>query len=59
MDELFSKSQFDERDLVKTDKEVQAKFEEILKRKKDDDKVSKEKYSDKPQPEQATLKKLD
>lgn len=59
MDELFSKAQFDERDLVKTDKEVQAKFEEILKRKKEDDKISKEKFSDKPQPEQATLKKLD
>lgn len=51
MDELFSKAQFDERDLVKTDKEVQAKFEEILKRKKEDDKISKEKFSDKPQPE--------
>lgn len=48
MDELFSTSQFDERDLVRIDKEIQSKFDEVQKKGRDIEKMSKDKVSEKP-----------
>lgn len=56
MDELFSRDAFDERDLVGIDKEINAKYQEIVKNSKGVEKATEETGS---KGQQATLKKLD
>ena len=56
---MFSSPQFDERDLVRIDKEVQAKFEEIKLNSKESEKQKKEEETEKPVPVKATLKNID
>ena len=55
---MFSKQIFDERDLVAVDKEIKNKYEEVVQKNKNNQKIN-----DNPKPsergEQATLKKLD
>ena len=48
MDDLFAEQLFDERDLVRIDKEINAKYEEINKRIKQSEKASLEVGSEKP-----------
>ena len=55
MDELFAREVFDERDLVGIDKEIGAKYQEIVKSNKGLEKVS----DSGSKGQQATLKKLD
>ena len=49
MDELFSRDCFDERDLVGIDKEINAKYEEIVKKNKNIDKIGSERSGNKGQ----------